>query len=81
MQNEVEAFITTYIRPRVQADGGELAFESLDGGDLRLVLMGECAVCPVSGHMAGWIGEVLEDKFGRKFNVITRNKRRYFQDV
>ena len=88
-ENKLRAFIDEYIRPRVQADGGEIVFDAFDaagaagtanGSDLRLIAMGDCAVCPKAGHLRGWIKGEVKRRLGIDCNVSIKNKRRYFQD-
>lgn len=37
-----------YIRPAVQADGGDLVLLSAEGGTVTLQLVGACSGCPMS---------------------------------
>ena len=77
---EIPKFINDYIRPRVQGDGGEIVFDSLNGNDVTLIAMADCAVCPKANHLKGWVKMEFKNKFGVDYNVIITNKRRYFQD-
>jgi len=36
------------IRPRLQADGGDVTFISLENGKVRVALQGACAGCPAA---------------------------------
>jgi len=80
MKDEILEFIETYIRPRVQADGGEVVAAGLDGGRLQLVLMGECAVCACACGLREWITQQLRGRFGPQLQVEFSAKKRYFQD-
>lgn len=37
-----------YIRPAVQADGGDLILLGVDGGEVNLQMVGACGGCPLS---------------------------------
>ncbi|MDP8958012.1 MAG: NifU family protein [Actinomycetota bacterium] len=37
-----------YIRPAVQADGGDLILLGVEGGSVTLQLVGSCSGCPMS---------------------------------
>ncbi len=37
-----------YIRPALQADGGDVLLDSINGGTVNLQLLGACGGCPIS---------------------------------
>jgi len=37
-----------YIRPALQADGGDVLLDSIIGGTVKLQLLGACGGCPIS---------------------------------
>lgn len=80
MQDEIIEYMETAIRPLVQADGGEVVAAGMDTGGLRLVLMGECAVCPCAGGLRAWVTARLRERFGEQLQVSFTSKKRYFQD-
>jgi len=80
MNEDILEFMEGYIRPRVQADGGEITVAGLEGKRLRLVLMGECAVCPKSCGLREWVTDQLHGRFGADLRVEFSVKKRYFQD-
>jgi Fe-S cluster biogenesis protein NfuA len=49
-QVDMDALIETieYIRPALQADGGDLVLLGTDGGTVNLQLVGACGGCPMS---------------------------------
>ncbi len=51
-QVEVDLAVLTetleYIRPAVQADGGDLILLGVEGGSVTLQLVGSCSGCPMS---------------------------------
>jgi Fe-S cluster biogenesis protein NfuA len=42
------------IRPRLQADGGDLGFVGMDDGIVKVKLQGSCAGCPMSQMTIQW---------------------------
>ena len=80
MPDDIIDFIEGSIRPRVQADGGEIAVAGADENGLRLVLMGECAVCPCAGNLREWVATQVRERFGAHMRVAFTSKKRYFQD-
>ena len=73
-------FMETTIRPRVQADGGEVTVAGADEKGLRLVLMGECAVCACACGLRAWITAQVRERFGEHLEVTFTSQKRYFQD-
>lgn len=67
---ELEAAIN-YIRPAVQADGGDIELERIEGDRVVLKMAGACDGCPMATQtlvlgvervmkvMAPWVGEVV----------------------
>lgn len=49
-QVDMEALLETieYIRPALQADGGDLVLLGVDGGTVNLQMVGACGGCPMS---------------------------------
>ncbi len=37
-----------YLRPALQADGGDVVFDGVEGGTVFLTLVGACGGCPIS---------------------------------
>jgi Fe-S cluster biogenesis protein NfuA len=42
------------IRPRLQADGGDLGYVGMDDGIVKVKLQGSCAGCPMSQMTIQW---------------------------
>jgi len=80
-KDEIIGYIESSIRPRVQADGGEVVVAGLEGDALRLTLMGECAVCGCACGVREWIAEQINGRFGEQLRVTFGAKKRYFQDT
>lgn len=77
----MEKYINEYIRPRLQGDGGEITFVSENGGEVTVLLQGECSKCLILDRCLKWIEERIEADLNRKVKVIGIRKKPYFQDV
>jgi len=52
-----------YIRPAVQADGGDLILLGVDGGTVNLQMVGACGGCPMSMMtLKAGIERILRDR-------------------
>ena len=52
-----------YIRPAVQADGGDIKLASVDNGVVNIEMLGECVGCPLSiATLKSGIERILKDK-------------------
>jgi Fe-S cluster biogenesis protein NfuA len=52
-----------YIRPALQADGGDLVLLGVDGGTVNLQLVGACGGCPMSTMtLTAGIERILVDR-------------------
>lgn len=52
-----------YIRPALQADGGDLVLLGVDGGTVNLQLVGACGGCPLSTMtLKAGIERILTDR-------------------
>jgi len=52
-----------YIRPALQADGGDVLLDSILGGTVRLQLLGACGGCPISETtVTAGIERILKDR-------------------
>ncbi|MCL1600840.1 MAG: NifU family protein [Actinomycetia bacterium] len=52
-----------YIRPALQADGGDVLLESILGGTVNLQLLGACGGCPISETtVTAGIERILKDR-------------------
>jgi Fe-S cluster biogenesis protein NfuA len=49
-QVDMDALLETieYVRPALQADGGDLVLLGVDGGTVNLQMVGACGGCPMS---------------------------------
>lgn len=52
-----------YIRPALQADGGDVVLSSIIGGTVNLELLGACGGCPISETtVTAGIERILKDR-------------------
>jgi Fe-S cluster biogenesis protein NfuA len=52
-----------YIRPAVQADGGDIKLASVDNGVVNIEMLGACVGCPLSiATLKSGIERILKDK-------------------
>ncbi len=52
-----------YLRPALQADGGDVVLESIVGGTVNLQLLGACGGCPISETtVTAGIERILKDR-------------------
>jgi len=62
-----------YIRPALQADGGDMVLESVIGGTVNLQLLGACGGCPVSETtVTAGIERILKDRVPGVVEVVAR---------
>lgn len=61
-ESELEAALE-YIRPALQADGGDVVLKSIIGGTVNLELLGACGGCPISeSTVTAGIERILKDR-------------------
>ena len=77
---EIKDYINEYIRERIQGDGGEVEFVSLDNSALTLLFRGECSKCGILDRCCDWIAERIAKDLQIKVEIIPVRKRPYFQD-
>ena len=60
-----------YIRPAVQADGGDIKLASVEDGVVNIELLGACVGCPMSiATLKSGIERILKDKVPGVTEVI-----------
>jgi Fe-S cluster biogenesis protein NfuA len=63
--------VLEYIRPALQADGGDLVLEGVVGGTVNLLLVGACGGCPISETtVTAGIERILKDRVEGVTEVI-----------
>lgn len=73
-------YIENIIKPKLQGDGGEIDFISLEGGILTVLLQGECSKCLIVERCLAWIeGEILRD-MGVSVKIVAQKKKPFFWD-
>ncbi len=60
-----------YIRPALQADGGDVVLSSIIGGTVNLELLGACGGCPISETtVTAGIERILKDRVPGVVEVV-----------
>lgn len=60
-----------YIRPALQADGGDVVLEGVFGGTVNLQLVGACGGCPISETtVTAGIERILKDRVAGVTEVL-----------
>ena len=60
-----------YIRPAVQADGGDIKLASVEDGVVNIEMLGACVGCPMSiATLKSGIERILKDKVPGVTEVI-----------
>lgn len=77
----METYIDTTIRPKIQGDGGEVIFHSLEDGVLTLVFQGECSKCLILERCTAWIAQEIEKDMGKRVQVRAIRKKPFFWDI
>lgn len=75
-------YINDVIRPKVQADGGEVSLVSYENNILTLMLQGECSKCAISQScLPDWIQKEIERDKGISPQIKFIVKKPYFWDI
>lgn len=60
----VQELFDDMVRPALQSDGGDITLRAVEGGEVRVTLVGACSTCPSSiVTMKGGIERLLEEEF------------------
>jgi Fe-S cluster biogenesis protein NfuA len=82
MREEMKRYIEEHWRPRIQADGGEMRFVSLEGNTVTVRMQGECSRCPIARScLADFLVKDLRQKFGEAVTLKQTIQRPYFWDA
>lgn len=77
----MEAYINSVIKPKIQADGGEIDFVSFENGVLTVLFQGECSKCLITDRCTAWIENEAERDLGERITVKAYKKRPFFWDI
>ena len=73
-------YIEKIIKPKLQGDGGEIDFVSLEDNIITVVLQGECSKCLIVERCISWIeSEILRD-MGVSVKIVAQKKKPFFWD-
>lgn len=76
-----EKYINEILRPRIQADGGEIQFVSEQDNTVTVLFQGECSKCLILNRCVSWIESEMENTFGKEIKLIVTKKKPFFWDV
>jgi Fe-S cluster biogenesis protein NfuA len=79
---EIENYIKTELRERVQVDGGDMSLISIEDGYITVKVYADCSTCPhVNCSLSWWIAKQVERKFSEKFKIIIRKEVPYYYKI
>lgn len=76
----MEKYIQEIIRPKIQGDGGEVEFSSLEGENLTLVFRGECSKCLILDRCVKWIEDEIKRDKNETVKITAVRKKPFFWD-
>lgn len=76
----MEKYIEEVIRPKIQGDGGEVKFSSLEGENLTLIFRGECSKCLILDRCVKWIEDEIKKDKGETVKITAVRKKPFFWD-
>jgi len=65
------AAVLEEMRPRLQADGGDVTLISVNGSKVEVALAGNCMGCMMTDMTLSWIQQSLMEKLGRYLQVVS----------
>lgn len=81
INNNLKEFIDNYIRERVQADGGEISYQSFKDNKLTVKVQGECSRCQLTDNCLNqWIIDKIYEKFNITISIDIVKNKPYFWD-
>ena len=76
----MKAYIENIIKPKLQGDGGEIDFVSLEDNILTVVLQGECSKCLIVERCIAWIESEIKRDLGQSVKIKAIKKKPFFWD-
>lgn len=73
-------YIQEIIKPKIEGDGGEVDFISLENGTLKLLFQGECSKCLILHRCTDWISEEIKRDLLQDVRVEAVRKKPFFWD-
>jgi len=80
-EREVQSFIEgDEIRGKMRQDGGDIAFERLQGTRVFVCLKAACSSCPSASRVIEhFVERKLRERFGPSWTVDARREKPYFR--
>ncbi|MCC8023682.1 MAG: NifU family protein [Clostridiales bacterium] len=76
----MEQYINEVLKPRLQGDGGDVRFVSLEGEKLTLSFQGECSKCLILHRCVDWIREQIRRELDVDVTIEAVRNKPYFWD-
>lgn len=77
----MEDYINNCIRPKIQGDGGEILFDSIDGDILTVIMQGECSKCLILDRCIHWIEDRIKCDLHQNIKINAIRKKPFFWDT
>lgn len=77
----IEKYIENNIRPKIQGDGGEIIFNSVNNDTVVVTMKGECSKCLILDRCISWIEERIECDLNKKVKIIANRSKPFFWDT
>lgn len=77
----MEEYINDMLRPKIQGDGGEVTFQSLEDDILTLVFQGECSKCLILNRCTAWMEQEIKKDMGKHVQIRAIRKKPFFWDT
>lgn len=74
-------YINNCIRPKIQGDGGEIFFDSMNDDVVTVIMQGECSKCLILDRCVHWIEERIECDLNKKIKINAVRKKPFFWDT
>ena len=77
----MKQYIEDVIRPKIQGDGGEIVFLSMEENTVNVAVRGECSKCKILDRCIGWIEQQIKNDLGREVTLIATRQKPFFWDT
>lgn len=77
---DMQTYIDTVIRPKIQGDGGEITYVSESENTVTVLFQGECSKCLILDRCVAWIESEIRRELGRCVKLSVTRKKPFFWD-
>ncbi|MCX7049131.1 MAG: NifU family protein [Candidatus Sumerlaeota bacterium] len=79
LPEQIRRFIEEQLRPAIREDGGDIAFEALDGDMVRITMGAACCGCPAASRTSKfYVEKKIQEKFSADLRVQVRFVKPYY---